>query len=213
MAPQGGGTKLGGALLKLRIFCPKTPFFALKQPWKPFKTPKQREVVATLHVRLDFPVTKSPLLPSNSTICPRNGPKMARNVRNICQTTSKPRTGRILGCVAKIREHLVHPQSPTFCRFQASELPNEMSRPPYQLVTWRSRRAARAAHGGGQRWVHQVPRGEKMIFSQVVTRPLRMLKQVFSARFERVMTHFGPRKIPQCPENGPFWGQRWVKNG
>ena len=32
-------------------------------------------MVCSLHVRLDFLVTKSPLLPSNSTICPRNGPQ------------------------------------------------------------------------------------------------------------------------------------------
>ena len=32
-------------------------------------------MVATLHVQLDFPVSKSPLGPSNSTICPRNAPK------------------------------------------------------------------------------------------------------------------------------------------
>ena len=31
-------------------------------------------MVCSLHVRLDFLVTKSPLLPSNSTICPRNAP-------------------------------------------------------------------------------------------------------------------------------------------
>ena len=31
------------------------------------------------HVRLDLPVTKSPLLPFNSMICPRDGPQMANN--------------------------------------------------------------------------------------------------------------------------------------
>ena len=40
-----------------------------------------------------------------------------------------------------------------------------------------------------------------------------MLKQVFLARFEPVVTRFGPWKIPKCLENGPFWDQKWVKNG
>ena len=40
-----------------------------------------------------------------------------------------------------------------------------------------------------------------------------MLKQVFLARFEPVVARFGPRKIPKCLENGPFWDQKWLKNG
>ena len=40
-----------------------------------------------------------------------------------------------------------------------------------------------------------------------------MLKQVFLAHFEPVVTRFGPWKIPECLENGPFSDQKWVKNG
>ena len=40
-----------------------------------------------------------------------------------------------------------------------------------------------------------------------------MLKQVFLARFEPVVTCFGPRKIPKCLENGSLWDQKWVNNG
>ena len=40
-----------------------------------------------------------------------------------------------------------------------------------------------------------------------------MLKQVFLARLEPVVTRFGPWKIPKCVQNGPFWDQNWVKNG
>ena len=32
----------------------------------------------------------------------------------------------------EFRGHLVHPQPPTFCGFQALELPNETPRPPYR---------------------------------------------------------------------------------
>ena len=77
MAPRGGGAKAGGAHPKLRILCPKKAFLGPKRPQNPVKTVKQRHTVATLDVLLDCPVTKSSLLPSNSTICLRNGPKMA----------------------------------------------------------------------------------------------------------------------------------------
>ena len=40
-----------------------------------------------------------------------------------------------------------------------------------------------------------------------------MLKQVFLAHFELVVTRFGPWNIPKCLENGPLWDQKWVKNG
>ena len=43
-----------------------------------------------------------------------------------------------------------------------------------------------------------------------------MLKQVFLAHFELVVSHFGPWKMPKCLENGPFsktkMGQKWLKN-
>ena len=52
-----------------------------------------------------------------------------------------------------------------------------------------------------------------MIFSKIVSRPLKMLKQVFLGGFEPVVALFGPWKIPKCLGNGPFWDQQWVKNG
>ena len=63
---------------------------------------------------------------------------------------------------------------------------------------------------GGSSWV---PGAEKILFSKVVPRPLGILKQVFLARFESTVTRFGLRKVPKCLENGPFWDQRWVKDG
>ena len=39
-----------------------------------------------------------------------------------------------------------------------------------------------------------------------------MLKQVLLARFEPVVTPFGPWKIPKCLENGLFWVPNRVKN-
>ena len=137
MAPRGGGAKSGGALPKLRILCPETAFFGPKGARNSVKTGKRQQTVQTLHVRLDGPVNKSPFLPPSSTICLRNGPKMAKNglnVRYLCPTRPKPRTGRILGYVAqnRIPRAPSPPQPPTFCGFQASESPNETPTPPYQ---------------------------------------------------------------------------------
>ena len=58
-----------------------------------------------------------------------------------------------------------------------------------------------------------------MTFLKNDPRPCAMLKQVFLDRFELVVAHFGPLKIPKCLDNGLFWdkngskmGQKWVKN-
>ena len=113
----------------------------------------------------------------------------------------------------EFRGHLIHPQPPTFCGFQSLESPNKMPTPPYQwslggAIGQLGPRTV-GANGGSTR----VPGAKKIIFSKVVPRPCRMLKQVFLAQFEPVVTHFGPWKIPKTLENGPFWDQKWVKNG
>ena len=48
LAPQGRGAKSGGAVPKLRIFCPKTAFFGPKRPQNPVITAKRRQQVQTL---------------------------------------------------------------------------------------------------------------------------------------------------------------------
>ena len=35
--------------------------------------------------------------------------------------------------------------------------------------------------------------------------PFLMLKQLFLAHFEPVVTHFGPWSIPKCFEHGSLW--------
>ena len=114
---------------------------------------------------------------------------------------------------SEFRGHLVHPQPPTFCGFQALELPNETPRPPYQwsLGAAGGQPSPRTvgANGGSTR-VHG---SEKIIFFKVVLRPLGMLEQVFLGLFEPVVARFGPWKIPKCLENGTFWHQKGVQNG
>ena len=58
-----------------------------------------------------------------------------------------------------------------------------------------------------------VKAGSKTCFSKSDPRPLGILKKVFLACLESVVTRIGPRKIPKCLENGMFWEQKWVKNG
>ena len=45
--------------------------------------------MATLHVRLDFTVSKSPLVPFNSTICSRNDPKRHQKAPKSAQFWAK----------------------------------------------------------------------------------------------------------------------------
>ena len=47
-----------------------------------------------------------------------------------------------------------------------------------------------------------------MTFLKNDPRPCPTLKQVILDRFELVVAHFGPPKIPKCLENGLFWDQK-----
>ena len=59
----------------------------------------------------------------------------------------------------------------------------------------------------GQKWV------KKTHFSKSDPRTFGMLKQLFLAHFEPVVTRFGLWKVPKCLENGPFGDQKGVKKG
>ena len=52
-----------------------------------------------------------------------------------------------------------------------------------------------------------------MTFLKIDITPCATLKQVFWGRFQLVVAHFDPPKIPQCLENGLFWDHKWVRNG
>ena len=53
--------------------------------------------------------------------------------------------------------------------------------------------------------------GSKTRSSKSDPAPSRAHKQVKGAYFEPVLSHFGPFKVPQTLENGPFCEQKWVK--
>ena len=59
-----------------------------------------------------------------------------------------------------------------------------------------------------QKWVEN---GSKTHYSKRDHAPFGMLKQMFLAHFELVVTRFGPWKMPLGLEHGPFWDQQWVK--
>ena len=94
-------------------------------------------MVRTSHVRLNFTVSKSLVVPFNSTICPRNGPKRCQKAPKSAQCAPTPRNqARAISWATwlktEFRGHIVHPQPSTFCGFQASDSPNETPRPPYK---------------------------------------------------------------------------------
>ena len=140
---------------------------------------------------------------------------MAQNVRNLCQIAPKPRTGRILGYVAQ--NHIPRapspPATPHFLWFPTLRLTQRDVYTPVPVVTWWSHRAARAAHSGGQRWVHHGPRGGKKDFFQSCSQTTWDAQKVFSAHFETMVTRFCLYEIPKCLGNGSFWDQKWFKNG
>ena len=165
--------------------------------------------MATPHVRLDFAVSRSPLVPFNSTICPTNGPKRRQKAPKSAQCAPTPRNqARAVSWTtwlkSEFRGHLVHPQPPTFCGCQASESPNETPRPPHMWSLGAAGGQPGPRTAGANGGSTGVPGAKKIIFSKVVPRPLGMLKQVFLAHFEPVVACFGPRKIPNCLENGSF---------
>ena len=158
-------------------------------------------------------------MPSNSTIFPRNGPKTRQKAPKSSQCAPAPRNQERAVSWAtwlknEFRGHLVTTRNPPL--FMVSKPQNRPTRhvdprTSGHLVQPEGRlaHAQWGASGGSTR----VPGAKKIIFSKVVPRPLGMLKQMFFGRFEPVVARFGPWKIPKCLENGPFWDQKWVKNG
>ena len=57
------------------------------------------------------------------------------------------------------------------------------------------------------------PGRKKSFFPKLFLDHLGCSNKCFFGRFEPVVARFGPWKIPKCLENGPFWDQKWVKNG
>ena len=184
MAARGGGAKSGGALPNLRSFARKTAIFRPKQPQNPGETPKRRDTVSTLHVRLDFTVSKSSLVPFNSTICPRNGPKRRQKAPKTAQCAPAPRNQERAVSWAtwlknEFRGHPFHPQPPTFYGFQASESPNETPRPPYQWSLGAAGGPASPRTVGANGGSTGVPGAKKRFFPKLFLGHLGCLNRCF----------------------------------
>ena len=80
---RGRGRHVGRCPPKSVHFVPQNSLFWPKTAPKPSENGQTRQMVAALHLRLDCPVTKSPFLPSICTICPGDGPIMAKNGLNV----------------------------------------------------------------------------------------------------------------------------------
>ena len=113
----------------------------------------------------------------------------------------------------EFRGHLLHPQPPTFCGFQARESPNDTPRPPYQWSLGAAGGQPGPCTVGANGGSTKVPRAQKFIFPKVVPKPLGMLQQIFLARSEPVVMRFGPWEIPKCLVNGLFWDKKQSKMG
>ena len=174
---------------------------------------KQRETVGTLHGRLDFPVSTSPLRPSNSMIYPGSNPKRPPKAPNA--NSHKPRIDHIFGYMAQkaIARARTPPVTPTFVVSTPQNCPNRTPRPQYLGPLGCGKLQTQAQTVGCPNGSTGSSRGKKMTFLKTIPRPCATLKQVFLDRFELVVAHFGPPKIPKCLENGLFWYQKWVRNG
>ena len=94
-----------------------------------------------------------------------------------------------------------------FCVFSAHFEPVVM-----RLGPWKIPKCLENWPFWDQKWVKNGSKtGQKRNFSKSDPAPFGMLKQVFLAHFEPVVTRFGPWKVPKCLENWPFWDQKWVK--
>ena len=157
-------------------------------------------------------------MPSNSTICPRHGPKRRQKALETAQCAPAPQNQEravswATWLKSQFRGHLVHPQPPTFYGFQASESPNETRRPPYQWSLGAAGGPASPRTVGANGGSTRVPRAKKRFFPKLFLDHLGCSNKSFGAISEPVVARFGPWKIPKCLENGPFWDQKWVKNG
>ena len=111
-------------------------------------------------------------MPSNSTICPRNGPKRRQKAPKTAQCAPAPRNqARAVSWATwlknEFRGHVVHPQRPTFYGFQASESPNDPRRPPYQWSLGAAGGPASPRTVGAKGGSTRVPGAKKIVFSNL----------------------------------------------
>ena len=113
--------------------------------------------------------------------------------------------------LVRFRGHLLHLQAPTFCGFHPSEPPKRT--PRYLGPLGCGKLQAQAQIGGCPKGSTGSNRGKKMTFLKNDPRSCATPRKVFLEHFELVVANFGTPRIPNCPENGLFWDQKWVTKG
>ena len=160
-------------------FGPKTPIFRPKQPCNSLKTAKQRHTAAKLHVRRDFPLSKSRLVPFNSRICPSNGPKRRHKAPKSAECAPPARNQELAVSLAtwlktRFRGNLVHLQPRNFCGFHPSKSPKRTPRLPYKCALGCVQLQAPAETGGCPNGPTGSTGGKKMAVFKVAPRPRGM---------------------------------------
>ena len=172
--------------------------------------------MATPHVWLDSTLSKSPLMPFNCTICPRNGPKRRQKAPKAAQCAPTPRNqARAVSWATWLKNRILKAPSPPdnpslFVVSKPQKSPNEPPRPPYQ---WSLGGAGGqpGPHTGG---VHQGPRGGKnLFFPMLVLDHLGCSNRCFSPVLSPWWRVLGHGKSQNALKMGRFGTQKWVKNG
>ena len=157
-------------------------------------------------------------MPSNSTICPRNCPNRRQKAPKSAQCAPAPQNQERAVSWAtwlknEFRGHLVHLQPPTSYGFQASESPNETSRPPYQ---WSLRAAGGPASPhtvGANGWSTRVPRAKKTFFLKLLLDHLGCSDKCFWAILSPWWPALGHGKSQNALKMGRFGTNNGSKMG
>ena len=150
---NGGSRKRDSQLADLSFkncsLGPKTAIFGPKKALEHIQNGQTKGNNGALHVRLDFPVSTSSLRPSNSMICPGNGPKRPPEAPNA--DSHKPRIGHIFGYMAQnaIPRAPTPPATPHFLWFPPLKIAQTDAYTPIPRPT----RLRQAASSSPNRWV------------------------------------------------------------
>ena len=196
----------------------KQPFFAENSPLTRVKRPSEGKRWLHATCSLNSPVSKSPLVPFNSTICPRNGPKRRQKAAKSAQRAPTPRNqvqavSWATWLEIRFRGHLVHPQPPLFVVSNPRNRPNGRLDPRTSGHLVQPEGSPARARRGPTVGPTRSPGRKKRFFPKLFPDHLGCSNRCSLARFEPVVARFGPWKIPKCLENGSFWDQKRVKNG
>ena len=218
----------------------KQPFFAQNSPSKGSKQPNEGKRLLHSTCGLTFSRPRDLWCPLTPRYVRETAHKGAKKPPKFAQCAPAPRNQARTVCWAtwlknEFRGHLVHPASPRTVganggstrvpRAKKMIFSKVVPRPLGMLKQvflghfepvvarfgpWKIPKCLENGPFWDQQWVKN---GSKTRFPKKDPWTIMMLKQVVLAHFKPVGTGFGSWKLPKCLENGPFWDQKWVKNG